>query len=43
VLTYADGEVVRRTIDPSEKPRRKPRKPVARARTEWINKTRNGL
>jgi hypothetical protein len=32
VVTYADGEVVQKRIEPNQKPRRKPRKPFARAR-----------
>ena len=39
VATYADGSVVRKRVDPNERPRRKPRKPIARARTE-LDKTR---
>jgi hypothetical protein len=31
VLTFADGEVVRRLVDATLKPTRKPRKPIARA------------
>jgi hypothetical protein len=40
VATYADGLVVRTRVDPNERPRRKPRKPIARARTESLDKTR---
>ena len=40
VATFADGEVVRRLVDPSEKPKRKPRKPYARAYSEKIDRTR---
>jgi hypothetical protein len=40
VATYADGSIVRRRVDPNERPRRKPRKPIARARTESLDKTR---
>jgi hypothetical protein len=40
VATYADGSVVRKRIDANERPRRKPRKPIARARTEMLDKTR---
>ena len=32
VATYLDGEVVRKQIDQNDRPRRKPRKPFARAR-----------
>jgi hypothetical protein len=31
MATYADGKVTRKQIDPNERPRRKPRKPFARA------------
>ena len=31
VLTYPDGEVERQLVDPTLKPKRKPRKPIARA------------
>jgi hypothetical protein len=40
VSTYADGEVVRKPIDPNERPRRKPRKPFARAWSGSKDKTR---
>jgi hypothetical protein len=40
VATYADGSVVRKRVDPNERPRRKPRRPIARARSETLNKTR---
>jgi hypothetical protein len=40
VVTFAEGEVVRKLVDPSEKPRRKPRKPYARAYSEKIDRTR---
>jgi hypothetical protein len=36
VVTYAGGEVVSKQIDPNEQPRRKPRKPYARARAPGI-------
>lgn len=40
VVTYGDGEIVRKLVDPSEKPRRKPRKPFARAWSgDRLNKT----
>jgi hypothetical protein len=39
VATYADGSVVRKRVDPNERPRRQPRKPIARARTESLDKT----
>jgi hypothetical protein len=32
VMTYADGTIIRKLIDPNERPKRKPRKPIARAR-----------
>jgi hypothetical protein len=32
VATYADGTVVRTPVDPTGRPRHKPRKPIARAR-----------
>jgi len=31
-MTYADGETVRRAVDPKKKPARKPRKPYVRAK-----------
>jgi hypothetical protein len=31
VETYADGTVIRRRVEKDAKPRRKPRKPIARA------------
>jgi len=40
VSTYADGQTVRKRIDPDEQPRRKPRKPFARARAATWDKTR---
>jgi hypothetical protein len=40
VVTFGNGEIVRKIIDPSEKPKRKPRRPVARARSDRLNKTR---
>ena len=40
VATYADGLVVRTRVDPNERPRRKPRKPIARATVGFLNKTR---
>jgi hypothetical protein len=40
VATYPDGSVVRKLVDPNERPRRKPRKPITRARTESLNKTK---
>jgi hypothetical protein len=40
VATYPDGSVVRKRVDPNERPRRKPRKPIARAKTDMLNKTR---
>jgi hypothetical protein len=36
VVTYADGEVVSKRIDPNEQPRRKPRKSYTRARAPGI-------
>ena len=38
--TYADGSIVRKRVDPNKRPKRKPRKPIARARTESLDKTR---
>jgi hypothetical protein len=38
VATYADGKVVRKLINPNERPRRKPRKPFARAKTGHLDK-----
>ena len=32
VSRYADGQTMRKRIDPDEKPKRKPRKPFARAK-----------
>jgi hypothetical protein len=32
IATFADGTVIRKAVDPTERPKRKPRKPVARAR-----------
>jgi hypothetical protein len=40
VATYEDGEVIRTPVDPTLKPRRKPRKPYARAKTDWMDHTR---
>jgi hypothetical protein len=40
VATYADGGERRTPVDPSQKPRRKPRKPYARARAEPLDRTR---
>jgi hypothetical protein len=40
VATFADGEVVRTLVDPDEKPKRKPRKPYARASSKKIDRTR---
>jgi hypothetical protein len=40
VTTYPAGSVVRKAVDPNERPKRKPRKPIARARTESLDKTR---
>jgi hypothetical protein len=31
LTTYDDGQVVRCRVDPNQKPKRKPRKPIARA------------
>jgi hypothetical protein len=31
VLTYSDGSVVRKLVDPNQRAKRKPRKPIARA------------
>jgi hypothetical protein len=39
VGTYADGSIVRKP-DPNERPRRKPRKPIARATVGFLDKTR---
>jgi hypothetical protein len=40
VSTFADGEVIRNLVNPAEKPKRKPRKPYARAYSEKIDRTR---
>jgi hypothetical protein len=40
VATYADGSAIRKLVDPNQRPRRKPRKPVARARTASWDKSR---
>jgi hypothetical protein len=40
VATYAGGDEKRTPVDPSQKPRRKPRKPYARARSEKLDRTR---
>jgi hypothetical protein len=32
IATYANGEIVQKRIEPDQKPKRKPRKPFARAR-----------
>jgi hypothetical protein len=32
IATYADGSVLTKAVDPTERPKRKPRKPIARAR-----------
>src|SRR4051812_2614423 len=40
VAAYPDGSVVKKRVDPNERPSRKPRKPIARARTESLNKTK---
>jgi hypothetical protein len=40
VVTYADGEVVRKLINPNERPQRKPRKPIAHAKTSALNKSK---
>jgi|1185.fasta_scaffold1357177_2 hypothetical protein len=40
VATYPDGSVVRKLVDPNERPRRKPRKPIARASGASWDKTR---
>jgi hypothetical protein len=31
VVTYADGSVMKKLVDPNQRPKRKPRKPIARA------------
>lgn len=33
VMTYANGDVVRRRVDPDQKPRRRPRRPPTRITT----------
>jgi hypothetical protein len=40
VAIYPDGEVVREPVEPSARPRRKPRKPYARAWNGAKDKTR---
>ena len=40
VTTFSNGDVARKLVDPNAKPRRKPRKPYARAIAEKINMTR---
>ena len=40
VATYADGSIIRKLVDPDQRPRRKPRKPIARVRTASWDKTR---
>jgi hypothetical protein len=40
VLTYANGEVVRRLIDPDKKPTRKPRRPPTKLGLDRFDKTR---
>ena len=40
VATYADGQVVRTIVQPGQKPRRRPRKPYARAGLDRKNRTR---
>ena len=32
IATFADGTVIRKAVDPTARPKRKPRKPFARAR-----------
>ena len=39
VLTYSNGEIVRRRVDPDKKPARRPRRPPARLRQ--LGKTAN--
>jgi hypothetical protein len=40
VSTSADGEVMKKLVDPKAKPRRRPRKPYAKATTDLLDKTR---
>jgi hypothetical protein len=40
IANYSDGSVVRKLVDPNERPRRKPRKPVTRAKAASWDKTR---
>ena len=40
VTTFADGEVTRTTVQPDQKPKRKPRRPYARAGLDRFNKTK---
>jgi hypothetical protein len=40
VTTFADGEVSRTTVQPDQKPRRRPRRPWARAGLDRFNKTK---
>jgi hypothetical protein len=40
LTTYEDGRMVRCRVDPDRKPTRKPRKPIARAGLQRLDKTR---
>jgi hypothetical protein len=40
ITTYSDGEITRVPVDRAKKPRRKPRKPYARAWSEKLDRTR---
>jgi hypothetical protein len=40
VLTYANGDVVREFVDPKKRPTRKPRRPLRKQGSEWLDKTR---
>jgi hypothetical protein len=40
ILTYANGDVVRRVVDPKQKPTRQPRKPPTKLKQEQLDKTR---
>jgi hypothetical protein len=40
IATYADGSVVEKRVDPNARPKRKPRRPIARAGAASWDKTR---
>jgi hypothetical protein len=39
VSTYAGGEIVREAVDATKKPRRQPRRPQQKLKTERMNRT----